>query len=94
MRSRFSAYARQDEPYLLRTWHPSTRPDEIPFDPALRWVRLDIVGTSGAGPFGGADTVEFRAHYTEHGRRGQLHENSRFTRHDNAWTYLDGTVIT
>ena len=26
MRSRFSAYAVHDEPYLLRTWHPATRP--------------------------------------------------------------------
>jgi SEC-C motif-containing protein len=93
MRSRFSAYAVHDSLYLLRTWHPTTRPDDLTFDPALRWVRLDIVDSGDAGPFGRASTVEFRAHYTQHGQRGELHENSRFVRHDDAWTYLDGTVI-
>jgi SEC-C motif-containing protein len=92
MRSRFSAYAVHDRPYLLRTWHPATRPGDLTFDPALRWVRLEILGSTDAGPFGGASTVEFRAHYTQHGQRGALHENSRFVRHDNAWTYLDGTT--
>ena len=35
MRSRFSAFGVGDEAYLLRTWHPSTRPPLIDFDPAL-----------------------------------------------------------
>jgi SEC-C motif-containing protein len=90
MRSRYSAYAVQNAPYLLRTWHPSTRPAELPFEPGLRWVRLEITGSDDPGPFGGTGTVEFRAHYTEGGRRGVLHEKSRFVRHDNAWSYLDG----
>jgi SEC-C motif-containing protein len=92
MRSRFSAYALHDEPYLLRTWHPTTRPAAIPFDSTLHWLRLEVLASSGGGPFGAEGAVEFRAHYIENGRRGQLHENSRFVRHDSAWTYLDGTV--
>ena len=40
MRSRFSAYAVHDEPYLLRTWHPATRPAAIGFNPAVRWLGL------------------------------------------------------
>jgi SEC-C motif-containing protein len=43
------------------------------------------------GPFGGEGIVEFRARYTEGRVPGVLHERSRFLRHDNAWTYVDGT---
>ncbi|MFI6455675.1 YchJ family protein [Streptosporangium amethystogenes] len=90
MRSRFSAFAVHDEAYLLRSWHPTTRPPGVGFDPALRWTRLEILGGTEGGPFSTAGTVEFRAHYTEHGRPGELQENSRFVRHDYAWVYLDG----
>jgi len=92
MRSRFSAFAVQDEAYLIRSWHPTTRPPRIDFDPAMRWLRLDILGSTDGGPFHTEGTVEFRAHYTERGRPGELHESSRFVRHDNAWTYLDGII--
>lgn len=90
MRSRFSAFAVHDEAYLLRSWHPRTRPPRIGFDPALRWLGLDILGSTGGSPFHAEGTVEFRARYTEDGREGALHENSRFVRHDGAWVYLDG----
>ncbi|WP_354643077.1 YchJ family protein [Kitasatospora camelliae] len=92
MRSRFSAFAVRDAAYLLRSWHPDTRPAEIGFDPGMRWTRLEILGTTEGGPFHTTGTVEFRAHYTDTGTPGDLHENSRFTRHDGTWVYLDGEV--
>jgi SEC-C motif-containing protein len=92
MRSRFSAYAVRDELYLLRTWHPTTRPAGVPFDPAVRWLRLEILDTADGGPFGTAGMVEFRAWYTEGDGLQELRERSRFRRHDNAWTYLDGAT--
>lgn len=92
MRSRYCAFAVHDEAYLLRTWHPATRPAAIEPDPGLRWVRLEILGATGGGPFHTEGTVEFRAHYRAAGRPGSLHENSRFTRHETAWVYVDGTV--
>jgi SEC-C motif-containing protein len=91
MRSRFSAFAVHDGAYLLRSWHPTTRPPGIDFDPALRWLGLDILGSTG-GSLMGEGTVEFRARYTESGNVGELRENSRFVRHDQAWVYLDGIV--
>ena len=36
MRSRFSAFARGDAGYLLRSWHPSTRPTSLDLDDGLR----------------------------------------------------------
>ncbi|MFC0601527.1 YchJ family protein [Streptomyces palmae] len=92
MRSRFSAFVVGDEGYLLRSWHPDTRPPGIDFDPELRWGRLEILGSTDGGVFRNEGTVEFRAHYTVHGRPGALHENSRFTRVDGAWVYVDGVI--
>ncbi|WP_067562605.1 YchJ family protein [Nocardia acidivorans] len=92
MRSRFSAFAVGDEAYLLRSWDPSTRPAEVDFDPGMRWERLEILGSTGGGPFHTEATVEFRAHYRVGGVAGDMHENSRFRRDDGAWVYLDGVV--
>jgi SEC-C motif-containing protein len=92
MRSRFSAFAVHNAPYLLSSWHPDTRPPAVDFPPELHWVRLEILGSTEGGPFHQEGTVEFRAHYREHGRTGTLHENSRFLRHEGAWVYLDGVI--
>jgi SEC-C motif-containing protein len=88
MRSRFSAFAVGDAAYLLRTWHPTTRPPRLGLDPDQRWTRLDILGTTGGGLFDADGTVEFRAHYSQQGRAGVLHEHSRFVRDDGRWLYL------
>ncbi|MEU5582248.1 YchJ family metal-binding protein [Streptomyces huasconensis] len=93
MRSRYSAFAVRDEPYLLRTWHPRTRPPRVEFDPALRWVGLDIEETTEGTAFHTTGTVTFRAHYTDGGRPEVLHEHSRFERVDGAWVYVDGSFI-
>jgi SEC-C motif-containing protein len=88
MRSRFSAFAVGDEAYLLRTWHPTTRPREVDFDRKQKWTRLEILGKSGGGAFHTEGTVEFRAHFTYRGQRDSLHENSRFVRDEGQWSYL------
>ena len=42
-----------------------------------------------SGGFGGDEgTVEFEARYDEGGRRGALHERSRFVREGGRWFYL------
>ncbi|MBT2386049.1 YchJ family metal-binding protein [Streptomyces sp. ISL-11] len=89
MRSRFSAFAVHDAAYLLRTWHPSTRPDTIDFDRRQRWTRLEILATNDGTPFHSEGTVEFRAHYTLRGHTDSQHENSRFVRVEGRWVYVD-----
>ncbi|AZP16631.1 hypothetical protein EJC51_11200 [Streptomyces aquilus] len=86
MRSRYSAFVRQDAAYLLRTWHPRTRPTRLDLDPGMRWTGLEILGTGDGSAFHNTGTVEFRASY----RGGSLHERSRFERVDGAWVYVDG----
>lgn len=88
MRSRFSAFALQDEAYLLRTWHSTARPRSVDFEPGLRWVDLEILDKTAGGPLHQAGTVEFRARYRVNGRMGELHENSRFVREGGQWLYV------
>ncbi|WP_254779959.1 MULTISPECIES: YchJ family protein [unclassified Arthrobacter] len=92
MRSRYSAFVVLDPGYLLRTWHPSTRPDSMELDPDMQWRRLDIVSTTNGGPLDTAGTVEFAAHYRLDGDRGVQRELSRFVREDKRWFYVDGDV--
>ncbi|MBP1158795.1 YchJ family protein [Rhodococcus sp. PvR099] len=89
MRSRYSAFAVGDADYLLRTWHPSTRPGRLTLDPDQRWTRLDILGHTGGGLLENEGTVEFEAHYVHSGQLDSLREHSRFVREDGRWSYLD-----
>ncbi|WP_345616813.1 YchJ family protein [Streptomyces ziwulingensis] len=90
MRSRYSAFVRRDAAYLLRTWHPRTRPATLDLDAGTRWAGLEILDTTGGSAFHTTGTVTFRASY----RGGSLHERSRFERVDGAWVYIDGEFLT
>ena len=87
MRSRYCAFALQDGAYLLKTWHPSTRPVSIDLDPEMRWHQLQILSRSGGGLLDRSGTVEFVARYRAAGTTGEQHENSYFVRADGAWLY-------
>ncbi|MFB4293485.1 YchJ family protein [Nonomuraea sp. ATR24] len=87
MRSRFSAFAVGDEGYLLRTWHPATRPAGVGLDRRVRWTGLEILETTGGSVVHTEGTVRFRAHYRERGRAGTMEEHSRFVRVDGRWVY-------
>lgn len=91
MRSRFSAFARGDVGFLLRSWHPDTRPAPFELDDSVRWERLEVLDTARGGPDDDQGIVEFRATYVAGRTPGSLQERSRFQRHDGAWHYLDGT---
>ncbi|MFI7404507.1 YchJ family protein [Streptomyces sp. NPDC049541] len=86
MRSRYSAFVKRDEAYLLRTWHPRTRPARVDFDPGMRWTGLEILETTDGTAFHTTGTVTFRASF----KGGSLHERSRFERVEGAWVYVDG----
>ncbi|PVU83533.1 hypothetical protein DDP54_11615 [Cellulomonas sp. WB94] len=89
MRSRYSAFAVGDAAYLLRTWHPSTRPGTLALDDDVRWYRLDVLGGSLGGPGDTTGTVEFRAFFRSGDGAGSQHEVSRFVRDHGRWAYLD-----
>ena len=90
MRSRYSAYARGLADYVLATWHPSTRPALMELDPERRWYRLDILATTGGGPFETEGTVMFEAFFRGPDSSGSQLEKSRFVRESGRWFYVDG----
>ena len=90
MRSRYSAYVLQLEPYLLASWHASTRPASVEFEPATKWLGLTVKSATETG-----DTaqVEFVARYKVGGGSAvRMHELSRFVREDGRWYYIDGEM--
>ena len=80
MRSRYSAFVVLDAGYLLRTWHPDTRPGRAGTRSrhavAAPGHRLHPRG----GPLDTEGVVEFTAHFRHDGERGVQHETSRFVR--------------
>lgn len=91
MRSRYSAFVRADAAYLLATWHASTRPPQLDFDPGIRWLGLEVRQHRPLA----ADhaEVEFVARSRLAGRGQRLHERSRFVRDGGRWYYVDGDIL-
>jgi SEC-C motif domain protein len=90
MRSRYTAYVLCDKSYLLATWHPSTRPQQVSLEPGTKWLGLEVrdhreLDTSYA-------EVEFVARYKAESRAVRLHERSRFVREAARWYYVDGEL--
>lgn len=88
MRSRFTAFAVGDAAYLLKTWHPTTRPKTLDLDVDQRWYRLDILWTERGGLLDSDGQVSFRAYFRHPDGAGQQAEVSRFVREAGQWFYL------
>ena len=98
MRSRYTAFVRERADYLLATWHASTRPASIDFEPGVKWLGLDVRSRSVLD----ADhaEVEFVArHRDATGVAARLHGRSRFVREGDEgagevarWFYVDGEL--
>lgn len=94
MRSRYTAFARGNFDYVLRTWATRTRPPSIDISAAgsIVWTRLEIVACRAGGRGAKEGQVEFIAHCRIDGHAQQLHEVSRFVREDGQWVYVDGEI--
>ncbi len=87
MRSRFSAFALQVSDYLLTSWHPTTRPEQIELDAATHWKRLEIISASNDKQQG---SVHFKAYYQEKNEWHLLEETSKFLFENGHWFYHSG----
>lgn len=93
MRSRYSAYVLKNESYLLKTWHKTTRPEEINLEnDSTIWKKLKIISTTD-------NTVHFVAYFTYPGKGTldkekifALTEKSDFIKDQN-WFYLSGKEV-
>jgi len=89
MRSRYTAFVREQADYLLATWQTSKRPSRVSFDAGVKWLGLEVrdhqvIDDDHA-------EVEFVARLREpSGRAVRLHERSRFVREEGRWYYVDG----
>lgn len=88
MRSRYCAFVRCLDAYLLGTWAPETRPPAIDFRQPCVWLGLAIKRAYATSP--DEAFVEFVARYKVDGRAVRLHELSRFNRRGAHWFYVDG----
>lgn len=95
MRSRYSAFMREDAAYLLATWHPSTRPAALDFDVGTKWLGLEVRDHRMT------DATHAEVAFVARSRLGgcatRLHEQSRFVRENGAdgvarWFYVDGLL--
>ncbi len=89
MRSRYTAYTRNDAAYIAATSAADRRPAAVDVtDDNTQWLGLEIRHSSTDG-----DTaiVEFIARYKINGRAQRLHEVSRFVREQGCWFYVDGS---
>ncbi|MGB2248351.1 MAG: YchJ family protein [Alcanivorax sediminis] len=87
MRSRFSAFALGKADYIERSWHRSTRPENLSLDEQERWVGLTILAASQDGDQG---KVHFQAVSQDHQGFTLLEEVSNFIREEGHWFYVDG----
>lgn len=105
MRSRYTAYSKNNLNYLIHTQHPTTRKKTDPttlqqtFE-TTRWVSLTILKTQQGQPHHKRGIVEFIATHQEKSRNlkqqptlTQLHERSRFIQENQHWFYVDGDLL-
>ena len=88
MRSRYSAYVVHDTAYLLRTWHPRTRPASLDASDGPAWQGLTVLAVDDGRDSDSVGEVEFEAVHDQ----GVLHERSRFVKRAGRWVYVDGEV--
>lgn len=97
MRSRYTAYARQNANYLFATTLPSKRAKNemktlIKSFRGITWKTLEILETEKGGAGDTEGFVEFKATCEGGGETGTIHERSTFERVDGRWFYVDGDV--
>ena len=91
MRSRYSAFARGEAEYLLKTSVDRDHaPDELEQLKAamgqVEWIKLEVLDAYD-------DIVEFKAYFRDESALSLLHEKSRFVFEEEAWFYDEGTLF-
>jgi SEC-C motif domain protein len=90
MRSRYSAYVIGDIAYVLKTWHPSTRPQVLDADTLPKWYKLEILRTEKGQVDDDNGIVEFKAYAFSQRKSHILHEVSSFVKEKGHWQYVSG----
>lgn len=91
IRSRYSAFALDNESYLLETM--SQKPEKISIDSNIKWLGLSIVSKELGEKDDSTGTVEFIARFSLNGHENKLHEKSSFIKTNGRWLYVDGEIL-
>lgn len=98
MRSRYTAYVKENIDYVDKTHHPKYGQD-FDKEEALKWAQdsdwqgLEIIKTERGSENDGIGTVEFRALYKNNGKDAVHHEVANFKKVDNQWFYTEGSIV-
>ena len=96
MRSRYSAYVLGLRDYLLDTWHPSTRPEQMErFDSGVKWLGLTVKRAWTMSDSEGFVEFVARNRPPGGGPAQRLEELSRFVRDASSgghWQYVDAVA--
>lgn len=97
MRSRYSAFCKNEVTYLVSTHHSSSR--TVTLEESLnstikktQWMGLRIIDTVLGMETDSTGIVEFIAFYHDL-ENGELHERSRFVKEGEQWFYVDTEPI-
>ena len=95
MRSRYTAFVKQDINYIFKTVAPARRkefdrPGVEKWSRNSEWLGLEIVTTEKGGPEDKTGTVEFAAKFRENGEARRHDELATFVKIDGRWYFEDG----
>lgn len=100
MRSRYSAYAKHEIDFIVKSCTSGTETNSIDLEETRKWSEestwngLKIIRTEKGGVNDTKGVVEFSADYTRKGIRDVHHETANFEKKDGAWLYTDGFLTT
>ncbi len=88
MRSRFTAHAINDFPYLHKTYAETKKTPyvEDEYGNDIAWTKL-VVNSHEPDIRPGVSHVDFSAYFSEDGRDGVMHEKSEFELVDGSWIF-------
>ncbi len=96
MRARFSAYVLHRPVFIYNTWqNPPDDLETLARDiDHVQFTHLEILQTEGGQETDSTGRVAFIAHWKKGHKQGELRENSRFEKHCDIWSYVDGQPLT
>ena len=95
LRSRYTAFAKENIQYVKQTTHPRSL-EEFDEESARNWSQssywegLEILGSEGGGPDDDAAEIEFAATYIQEEEEKVHHEISHFKKEQGRWFFTDG----
>ena len=98
MRSRYTAFAKQEVAWLKDSLEPSQRndfdePAVIEWSNKSEWLGLDIRRLEKGGPNDSVGFVEFVATFKQEGVQRDHHELGEFRKVDGRWYFYDGKSV-